>query len=139
MKEYKAPSGAKVVINPSSWKNSIALKNAIAKELAKSDIDLDGKDIMSFKDKDFINAVVEPILLIDSSEEVYNRIFDCLGHCTYNGEKINEYIFDDEEARGDYYSIIFECIKANLAPFFKGLLSQLSTIKLTDIKSQKQK
>jgi len=40
---------------------------------------------------------------------------------TSGGEKITPATFEKEENREQYYPILVECLKVNLAPFFKGL------------------
>ncbi len=119
--EFLAPSGAKVVIGLAPFQDAIALKNAMAKELALTGMDLKVEGL-----KDFDVAVLLPALLaMDSSPVVYAAMFKCLARCSYNGDKITETTFEPAEARGDYYDIIIACAKENLSPFFKGLASKL--------------
>lgn len=56
------------------------------------------------------------------------------------GIRVEERLFDDvPEAREDYYMIVFECIKENILPFFKGLLSKLKTLNPTNVSKPKIK
>lgn len=123
--EYKSESGAKVVINPADWRDAVALKSAIAKELSKSDLSIDIETISKSQD---ITEFVKLFLVLDSSDVVYAAVFKCLIRCTYKGEKIEEATFEDLEAREDYYEIVFNCIKENISPFFKGLRSRFSQL-----------
>lgn len=128
MFEFKAPSGASVSIAPSSFKNAFALKNAISKELSTNKIDVDITKLNLNSDIDF--SVLLPLLLkIDSSDEVHKALFDCLIHCTYNSNKITPALFEDSKTWEDFYKIAIECIKANIAPFFKGMVSGLNLTK----------
>lgn len=123
MTEITTQSGAEVVINSAPFKDAMALKNAFERELAKTDIKLDKLDL-----KSDITAISSIIFAIDSSDKIFEAVFKCLSRCTYDGVKITESIFEPEEARGDYYEIVIECVKVNLAPFFKGLSSRLKSL-----------
>lgn len=108
-------TGVKVVINPCSFQEAFRLKSAIQKALLKSGVSLETaleQDITSL------------ILAIDSDEEIMERMFDCLRKSTYDGIKITKDTFEDESARGDLYDIFFQCLKVNIYPFFKPLLSR---------------
>lgn len=108
-------TGAKIVINPCSFQEAFRLKSAIQKALLKNNVSLEAaleQDITSL------------ILAIDSDEEILDRMFDCLKKSTYDGIKITKDTFEDESARGDLYDIFFQCLKVNIYPFFKPLLSR---------------
>ena len=108
-------TGTKIVINPCSFQEAFRLKSAIQKALLKSGVSLETaleQDITSL------------ILAIDSDEEIMERMFDCLRKSTYDGIKITKDTFEDESARGDLYDIFFQCLKVNIYPFFKPLLSR---------------
>ena len=131
MAEVTVSSGAKVVVNIADFDDAMTLKNAIASELAKGKLQLEGLtqgdlDIQNMMSLDM--KVIEPLLqvalTIDSAPEVNKAIFVCLEKCLYNGEKITKQTFNPEEARADYYEIVIACLKVNLTPFFKGLLSK---------------
>lgn len=133
MTEFFAPSGKKVVINPAPFKDAMALKQAIASEFANSnfkmDIDFSGKASANIAqaDMDFdIAQIGKLVALMDSSPLVYEKLLICLSRCLYDGEKIIEASFEPVEARGDYYDIVFACMKENLAPFLKGLVSKFA-------------
>ena len=128
MSEIVVSSGATVKINPAPWGDTMALKAAIGKELAGSDLKAFKMDMsVKLTEQDFNLADLAQVALsIDSSPAVYKALFACLGRCTYNGQRITEQTFEDENARQDYYEIVIECLRVNLSPFFKGLLSKLS-------------
>lgn len=120
MIESVTQSGAALVVNSAPFKDAMALKNAIARELSTSGMALDLKADIS--------ALSSVVLAVDSSDAVYKALLPCLIRCTYNGLKITEATFEDDKAREDYYEIIIECLKVNLSPFFKGLASRLKTL-----------
>lgn len=106
----------------------MALKSAIAKELASSDLGGFKMDAsVKFSEQELnIADFAKLALAVDSSPAVYKALFACLKRCTYNGQSITEATFEDEKAREDYYEIVIECLRVNLSPFFKGLISKLS-------------
>jgi len=128
MIEFTTPSGAKVKIVSSDFKEVISLKNAVTRELKNSGVNFANIDIQKFDilDSKILNTILEAVLSLDSSDEVYKNVFVCLKRCLYNGQKITEDLFEDEAVREDYYQIVFETLKENLRPFFKGVVSQLS-------------
>ena len=140
-KEFKGQSGKRIVINIASFKESAQLKACIAKELLTQNIDLGNADSLAgLKDElnnsvpKLLNTAKNLLLSCEVSEEFNKALFNCLQHCTYDGIQITEELFDPHckpEAREDYYTIVFECIKENILPFFKGLLSKLKTLNPT--------
>lgn len=123
--EFTAQSGAKVRINPADFRDAMALKSAIAKEISKSDFDLSAG---SLTDKIDIADFAKIALAVDSSDAVYDCVFKCLVRCTYDGQKITEATFEDVNSRQDYYEIVIACLKENLLPFFGGLVSKLKPL-----------
>ena len=121
MSEITTANGVSVVVNIAPFKDAMALKNAIAKELTATGIKLDLKADVS--------TLSSLALSVDSSDSVYKALFSCLARCTYGGQKIIEATFEDEKAREDYYEVVIECLKVNLSPFFKGLALKLKTLK----------
>lgn len=113
--EFMTANNAKVVIGPAAFKDAMALKSAITKEIANSDLDFD------FEKEINVGDFAKIALMIDSSSEVNKALFDCLSRCTYKGHKITEATFEDVEARKDYYEICIACVKENLLPFFESL------------------
>jgi hypothetical protein len=118
MTEFTATSGVEIVINPAPWKDAKELKKAIERV-----VDLDTLGAMNGL-ASFIKAAV----IVDSSDEVERALFQCLARCTRDGQKITEAMFDDVEARKDYYDIAEACIKENLSPLFVSLFSKLSAL-----------
>lgn len=108
-------TGTKVVINPCSFQDAFRLKAAIQKALLKGNVSIE---------KALEEDITSLILAIDSDEEIMERMFDCLKKSTYDGIKITKETFEEEAARGDLYDIFFQCLKVNIYPFFKPLLSR---------------
>jgi len=127
--EFKTQSGADVNICVSDFEAAMALKGAVSSELAKVGIDL--SSIKLDKDtevSEVLTPLTQAIFTLDSSKEVYEKLFVCLARCTYNREKITKQTFDDVKARVDFYEIMYACFKVNIFPFFEGPLSKLKTL-----------
>ena len=141
MTEFNAPSGAEISVGVAPFQDAMALKDAVMSTLGEAGIDLEtlldkkGKSKKSILEDDVEETLLKlsgPILKaftkLDSSKDLRKCLFKCLERCKYNGEKITLATFEPEEARGDYYSIVTACIKANLYPFFQNLNSKLETL-----------
>lgn len=94
----------------------------------------DEKNILnSLKQKDMhfeslINGIKNAFIELDTSSEIYTVLWKCLSRCTYNGERITKSIFEQEEAREDFYEIMIACILKNIRPFIKSLILQLKSL-----------
>lgn len=106
---------ATVVIAPAPLQDAFKLKSLIQKALLAQGVSIE--DIL---EENFMNA----LLAVDSSQEVFDCLFECLKKSTYNGIKITKEVFENEAARYDLYEVFFQCVKVNLYPFFKNLLSR---------------
>lgn len=138
--ELELPSGKNADIKLAPFSEAIALKNSIASELSRTNMNfnIDVKKLKKLdftKDMDvmeaiapFMSALAGPFLAVESSPSVNAALMKCLARCTYDGEKITEKTFEDEGARGDYYPLIVACAKANILPFFKSLPSMLKPL-----------
>ena len=115
--EYKSEeTGAKIVINPCSFVEARKLQSTIQKALLGQQLNLEqlwSTDLMTV------------VFALDSSEEVIDCLFNCLKKSTYNDLAIKPEVFDDIKAREDLYVIFYNCIKLNLYPFLKTILSKL--------------
>lgn len=109
--KFIAPSGAEIVISSASWGETTALRRAINQHISEG-LTSDAN-------------VMQLALKVESSKEVYDAVFSCLSRCTYNGSKITEATFEDENARQDYLDIVCACIDKNMEPFKKKHPSQL--------------
>jgi hypothetical protein len=131
-KEIKLQNTGKVlIINTATTAEVKYLKNALLEELKQYPLGLKllGNTQSIFdKQVDFTSVfdfIKNVLISIDISETAENAIFDCLKHCVYDKtHKVTQELFDEvEEAREDYYEIIFACIEENLKPFIKSLVS----------------
>lgn len=124
-------SGKMLIINTASTAEVKYLKNVLLEEIKKYPLGLKllGNTISIFdKQVDFTSVfdfIKNVLISVDISETAENAIFECLKHCVYDRtHKITLDLFDEvEEAREDYYEIIFACIEENLKPFIKSLVS----------------
>ena len=117
-------NNAKVTINSASLDNAFKLKSVAEKAIIKQGInlfDILGKGDITYED------VFSLAMAIDSDPDVFEACFACLSKSIYNGVKITKSVFEDEEARGDLYEVLFYCLKVNVYPFFKSLLSSYGT------------
>lgn len=127
MSEFEAPSGAAVVVNEGGWDEAVALRVAIAGELANANLG-DFKLTLDADAELDLAKLVQLALKVDASPAVADALFKCLGRCTYNGQRITKATFEPRAARGDYYPIAIACLKENIGPFFEPLLSKLSPV-----------
>ena len=136
MTEIKLDSGAEAVIRPASFQDAMALRKAIVSELKNVDTDID-LDVQNIDGASLIEKLPKLVCAVDSSEKVEAALFACLRQCTRNGEKVTPQTFDNPEAWEDYYPIAIECMKENLRPFIKGLVSSLNSTNLASATPQK--
>lgn len=133
MKEFKGENGDRIVINTTSMANVKALRKCLAQELLKQNIDITNVESISALKQQMTGAVliglIKNVLCSLECSEEFDRVMEkCLKDCTFRGITISEQLFDDiEEAREDYDKIRLECIKENLAPFFKKVVGLLKT------------
>ena len=124
-------SGKMLIINTASTAEVKYLKNVLLEEFKKYPLGLKllgNTESVFDKQVDFTSVfdfIKNVLISVDISETAENAIFDCLKHCVYDRtHKITLDLFDEiEEAREDYYEIIFACIEENLKPFIKSLVS----------------
>lgn len=130
--EFLGVTGVKIVINPAPSEQAFALKNAIHSKIKIPKINSGifnstGNVLEKIKDMDggeFVNILTNTMLEVDSDPKVNAALLECFVSCTYKSERITQRTFDDVNARKDYYLIVRECLKANLLPFYEGLISE---------------
>jgi len=118
--EFTTKSGIKVVINPTSLDKAFKLKSLVEKAFLKQGFkisDILAKDEISYED------LFTWAMAIDSDIDVFNACFECMDKSIYNDIKITKAVFEDENARSDLYEVLFYCLKVNVYPFFRHLLS----------------
>lgn len=122
--EFTTKSNVKVKLNPASLDKAFKLKSLVEKALLKQGIkifDILEKGDISYED------LFNLAMAVDSDVEVFNACFECMDKSIYKDVKITKDVFEDESARGDLYEVLFYCLKVNVYPFFKHLLSSLGT------------
>lgn len=124
--EFTTKSGVKVVLNPASLDKAFKLKALVEKALLKQGIKV--MDILA-KEEIFYEDLFDMAMVIDSDIEVFDACFECMDKSIYNDIKITKAVFEDESARGDLYEVLFYCLKVNVYPFFRHLLSSFGISK----------
>lgn len=117
-------NNVKVVINPAGLDKAFKLKSVVEKAILKQGIKL--IDVLSEESISY-EQLFNLAMAVDSDVEVFDACFDCMEKSIYNNIKITKDVFEDETARGDLYEVLFYCLKVNVYPFFKHLLSSLGT------------
>lgn len=122
--EFTTKGNVKVVLNPASLDKAFKLKSLVEKALLKQGIKLfDVLEQGEISYEDLFNLA----MAVDSDVEVFDACFECMDKSIYNDIKITKAVFEDESARGDLYEVLFYCLKVNVYPFFRHLLSSLGT------------
>jgi hypothetical protein len=117
-----------LIVTPSSFDEAMDLRDAV--EIAvksgklKFDVQVNQEDLLKsdLGDETF-GSLINAVLSVDSSKEVRKCLFVCAERAVLGEAKIDKDFFEKPENREFYYSIMFEILKVNLAPFFKGLFS----------------
>ena len=122
--EFTTKGGVKVTLNPTSLDKAYKLKSLVEKAILKQGIQL--SDILAEGDMNY-EDLAQIILAIDSDIDVFNACFECMDKGIYKDLKITKDVFEDETARADLYEVLFYCLKVNVYPFFRNLLSSLKT------------
>lgn len=120
--EFTTKGGAKVTLNPTSLDKAYKLKSLVEKAMLKQ-----GISIVDFLEKGEITSdeLLGAVMAVDSDVDVFNACFECMDKSIYKDLKITKDVFEDETARADLYEVLFYCLKVNIYPFFKNLLSSL--------------
>ena len=134
------PSGSNIMITLSDFDVCDRLLIAVSKELEGVGINLGLKngnlsDFMNMDlDKDAaLNTLKNVVLKLTSSTLIRPILWECMERVVYTAVKggkgkITQQTFQDETARGDWPIVAKEVLVANLAPFFPGASSKLSTL-----------
>ena len=124
--EFTTKGGVKVTLNPASLDKAFRLKALVEKAILKQGIntmDILGKGDIAYED------LFQIAMSIDSDIDVFDACFDCMDKSIYKDVKITKEVFEDESARADLYEVLFYCLKVNVYPFFRNLLSSFGTNK----------
>lgn len=118
----KLESGVEVIINECSLRQAFRLKACIEKEILARGIKVEEVDFEN------LGEVIRLIMALDSSEELFDLMFECLKKSSYKGIGIKEETFSSPETWGDLYEVFYYCLKVNLYPFYKNLLSKFKIL-----------
>jgi hypothetical protein len=132
MQDITLKSGNVLSVGLPEILKSIRLFNAVVKAFTQRGVDvkLSRETELNFAKLFFDNqdACIKGLSDIITSESVMNIILECGEKCliTINGRKnkINLSTFDNEDARGDFYEVLFQIAVANIKPFFQNLLTK---------------
>lgn len=125
MDKIDLPSGAVLEIGLLPYEDAWKVQQKVAAVFETLKIDIEKIDLKNLFATD-IMAIKGPIMHLLSNEVIIAAAKDCFKKCLYNGLKIDVLTFDSKEARGDYLYCVFHVLKANIEPFFAGLVSFLS-------------
>lgn len=117
--EFKTKRGVKVVINESDFRSAMQLKNAMQKACQNENI-----SIGALLSVEKLDEVLPTLSTLDSDERLQFVVMECLKTSVYDNKKIDDILFSEVGAREDYYEIFAACLKVNLCPFFKSLVSE---------------
>ena len=133
------PSGAKLVIGLAPFEDAIALHDGVLEAL--KGMPLPGS-IKDWKDME-TGPVKDALITAATSKAVRAAIFACARYCTYDGQKLDQGLFDDPKraaaARQDYYTLAWEIGVANCRDFFVQTFSWLKTLLPTTASSPESK
>ena len=116
----KLPSGAELKLNVAPFADSKALYQALLDE-AKN-LKLDPKAEMD------VNFFKDIFCYGFSSKKVEECLYVCMKRATYKGAAITDESFEPEDCRQDYFQVLYEVARANVAPFTKSLYAQLKVL-----------
>lgn len=118
-KEVTLPSGATLRITMSSFAVAKALYLAVLEEAKSMTLPTQDTEIgMNFYKDLFCFGI--------TSKRIEACLAECLKKALYNNLRITDEVFESEDARQDYLSVLLEVAKVNLEPFTKSLSVQLS-------------
>ncbi|RPJ58269.1 MAG: hypothetical protein EHM12_08270 [Dehalococcoidia bacterium] len=134
-------------ITPSTFDEAIDLKDAVEEAINKGNLNLDLSSIKDVSDgedgedkgplssvsNETVTSFVKTLLSVDMSKKVRNCLFVCAERAVVGTEKINKDFFEKVGNREYYYEIMFEIMKVNISPFFKGLFSRLLTTDMAGV------
>ena len=133
-KEIELDDGVKLILQPSTYKNSFILLQeivAIAQEVGiaiKLDSELFKKaqeDPEAFKEG--IRPLLFQIVMAGiRNDDLMKAIFTCAEKCTLDDIQITEGMFEADNYRQYLFQVAFEIIKCNVEPFFpKAVMKSL--------------
>lgn len=134
---FTTPTGKELVVNKLRFIESSRLRKAVLGAIAKSNVKISDIDFTSLLSGDknqmglavqsgALDKIINVLIQLDLDEELDTALNIAFKRCTWNSKAIDSQFFDlNEEAQEDYYFIAAMCLKVNVWPFIKALLSSL--------------
>lgn len=126
MIKYPLKSGKLLEIDYVPIGLALELYRSIMSECARCKIDLKIEDGMT--QLELIGKNSEAILRVLGSEDVMEVVQRCCAKVIYNKQRFSMDLFEDIEARGDFFGIMILVALENLLPFFPHLRSRFETL-----------
>lgn len=144
MTEKTLPSGATLKLNDVPWPTAHKLYMAVVREIEVVRVEfgatnLNLQDLQKTQiDDKAINTLKNLLCRLMASDQVQAALWDAMGRCLYNGQKITDRTFEPTESRGDFLITEKEVLWHSLLPFLKDLLSLFPPLQaLKNINDQK--
>lgn len=119
MKEIKLPSGADLKMNLAPFEDSKNLYQALLEE---------AKGVNFSASSDMIGVCRDIFCIAFSSKKIEKMVLKCAERCLYNDLPIKADVFESNEARQDYFDMMFEIAMENVMPFTKSLYARYKVI-----------
>lgn len=113
MKKHTLESGRVLEIGLAPFANSWLVYQTFLKEISYIELDEEAEVNVNFLKGVFCACM--------SSKHLEAAIWECMGRCKYDGQKIIRDTFEDVKAREDYIEICWLVAKENVEPFLKTL------------------
>lgn len=117
MDKFILKSGKVVELAVAPIDVSLALYRAIISECKKADLDFNGQENFL----ELLSNNIPAILNIIGSEEVFECIEACCEKVVYDKKRFSKDLFEDIEARQDYFGLMQLVAIENIRPFFLNL------------------
>lgn len=126
MLKYELQSGTIVEMNLATTPQALSLYRAVVHECKGAGLDISGATTATIGDLLLKN--IDALLNVIGSEHVMTAIQDCCDKVIYNGQHFSLDLFEDEKAKGDFFSLMLLVASENLRPFFPSLHSVFSML-----------
>jgi hypothetical protein len=139
---FKLPSGAALHVGTAEFSKAAALMQAVLKQLSGiklnvADMQRDMEELKN--DPSSLMTFIDKAISLATSDDVKSAVFACMGTVKYSPKanealiSVDAQLFDDQEfgeqAREDYYTILYRIVEVNCKPFFAKTFSGLLTPK----------
>ncbi len=123
-------SGNKLHFNEPSFADSIALIQALQNELEKRNLKIDilnpNADLFKMDLQEVLVNNLDKILKLLSgcltSQNIIDMVFKIGARSLYNGKQITLDLFDNKQAKSDFFPVMLAIIKGTIIPFIPARL-----------------